>query len=91
MSAGAMGWGVRHKVSDQLAWSLATGSCSRTLWLAGGGTQRTVGKGSLQVEMGTTRGKAGSQNTCSRILGERGNAVKGPEAQAVWWRKRRKQ
>lgn len=64
--------GVQHKLSDQLGRSLATGNCSRTLWLAGG-AQRTAGRGSLHVEMGTTGGRAGSQTTCSGILGERGS------------------
>lgn len=45
--------------------------------------QRIAGKGSLQVEMGTKRGTAGSQTPCFGILGERGNAVKGPEAISV--------
>lgn len=32
------------------------------------------------MEMGTTGGRAGSQTTCSGILGERGSAVKGLNA-----------
>lgn len=53
-----------------------------------GGAKRTARRGSLLVEMGTIGGRAGSQTTCSGILGERGSAVKGLKAVQVQAKRR---